>query len=130
MPKFRTFLSMALAVGLLSFAGTWTSPAAAEDCPRGFLDEQYCDRDGNLTADLPLDPADWVDPDTLVFAYTPVEDPPSTPMSGPTSSITWRGDRQEGAVLPGAVQRRPAGGACAPAACTWPASTPAASPWR
>ncbi|MGF1593666.1 MAG: phosphate/phosphite/phosphonate ABC transporter substrate-binding protein [Kiloniellaceae bacterium] len=75
MPKFRTFLSLALAVGLLSFAGTWTSPAVAEDCPRGFLDEQYCDRDGNLTADLPLDPAEWTDPDTLIFSYTPVEDP-------------------------------------------------------
>lgn len=49
--------------------------AAQEDCPRGTLDAQYCDRDGDLTADLPLDPAKWVDPDTIIFAYTPVEDP-------------------------------------------------------
>lgn len=48
---------------------------AQEDCPRGTLDERYCDRDGDLVADTPTDPADWVNPDTLVFTYTPVEDP-------------------------------------------------------
>ncbi len=48
---------------------------AAEDCARGFLDERYCDRDGNLTADLPLNDDEWVDPGTIVFSYTPVEDP-------------------------------------------------------
>ncbi|MEQ8354926.1 MAG: phosphate/phosphite/phosphonate ABC transporter substrate-binding protein [Kiloniellaceae bacterium] len=69
-------LAAALAVGLLSLAGGLASPAAAaEDCPRSFLDDQYCDRDGDLTADLPLDPAEWNDPDTLIFSYTPVEDP-------------------------------------------------------
>ncbi len=45
------------------------------DCPRGTLDKQYCDRDGDLTADLPTDPSEWVDPDSLIFAYIPVEDP-------------------------------------------------------
>ena len=50
--------------------------ASAATCPhRGTLDQQYCDRDYNQTADLPLDPKDWVNPDTLIFAYTPVEDP-------------------------------------------------------
>jgi phosphonate transport system substrate-binding protein len=48
---------------------------SAEDCYRGTLDKQYCDRDRDLVADLPLDPADWVDPDTIIFSYTPVEDP-------------------------------------------------------
>jgi phosphonate transport system substrate-binding protein len=48
---------------------------AQEDCPRGALDIAYCDRDGDLVADLPVDPADWADPDTLIFSYTPVEDP-------------------------------------------------------
>lgn len=48
---------------------------AAEDCPRGDLDERFCDRDGDLVADIPTDPSEWVDPDTLIFAYTPVEDP-------------------------------------------------------
>jgi len=75
MRKTRTFLSLFLAAGLIGFAGTLTTPAAAEDCPRSFLDERYCDRDGNLTADLPTDPSEWVDPDTIIFSYTPVEDP-------------------------------------------------------
>ncbi len=47
----------------------------AEDCFRGTLDDQYCDRNRDLVADLPLDPKDWVDPDTIIFSYTPVEDP-------------------------------------------------------
>lgn len=47
----------------------------AEDCPRGTLDERYCDRDGDLLADTPTDESKLVDPDTLIFAYTPVEDP-------------------------------------------------------
>ncbi len=39
------------------------------------LDARYTDADGDLIADIPTDPGDWVDPGTLVFAYTPVEDP-------------------------------------------------------
>ncbi|WPL15398.1 Phosphate-import protein PhnD precursor [Thiorhodovibrio winogradskyi] len=39
------------------------------------LDARYQDADGDLVADAPTDPGDWIDPDTLVFAYTPVEDP-------------------------------------------------------
>ncbi len=48
---------------------------AQENCPRGDLDKRFCDRDGDLIADIPQDPSKWIDPDTLVFAYTPVEDP-------------------------------------------------------
>ena len=59
----------ALAVFSFSFS------ASAAECPRGTLDSQYCDRDGDQTADLPLDKKDWSDPSTLIFAYTPVEDP-------------------------------------------------------
>jgi len=51
------------------------SDAVAEDCNRGTLDEAYCDRNFDQTADLPLDPKDWVNPDTIIFTYTPVEDP-------------------------------------------------------
>ncbi|MDH3639769.1 MAG: phosphate/phosphite/phosphonate ABC transporter substrate-binding protein [Gammaproteobacteria bacterium] len=47
----------------------------AAECPRGTLDDQYCDWDGDLTADLPARESDWVDPDTIIFSYTPVEDP-------------------------------------------------------
>ncbi len=50
--------------------------AAAQECPnRGTLDSQYCDRDHDLVADLPIDESQWVDPDTIIFSYTPVEDP-------------------------------------------------------
>jgi phosphonate transport system substrate-binding protein len=49
--------------------------ACAQDCPRGDLDKAYCDRDGDLVADTPSDPKQFVNPSTLIFAYTPVEDP-------------------------------------------------------
>ena len=39
------------------------------------MDPRYTDADGNLVADTPTDPKDWVDPKVLIFAYTPVEDP-------------------------------------------------------
>ena len=49
---------------------------AADDCKnRGTLDEMYCDENMDLVADSPKDPKDWKDPNTLVFTYTPVEDP-------------------------------------------------------
>lgn len=62
----------ALIAGTLLFAA---APATAEECPRGALDERFCDRDGDLIADTPTDASQLVDPDTLIFAYTPVEDP-------------------------------------------------------
>jgi len=49
--------------------------ASAADCPRGTLDKQYCDRNADLIADLPTDEKQWVNPDTIIFSYTPVEDP-------------------------------------------------------
>jgi phosphonate transport system substrate-binding protein len=61
----------ASAIALLSFGGA----ASAQDCPRGDLDARFCDVDGDLVADIPSDAADQIDPDTLIFAYTPVEDP-------------------------------------------------------
>ena len=54
---------------------TFSFAIQAADCPRGTLDARYCDRDNDLTADLPLDQSEWSDPSTLIFAYTPVEDP-------------------------------------------------------
>lgn len=58
-----------------SAAALLSTAAAAQDCPRGDLDSRYCDADGDLVADIPADESQWLDPDTLVFAYTPVEDP-------------------------------------------------------
>ncbi|WP_020593102.1 phosphate/phosphite/phosphonate ABC transporter substrate-binding protein [Kiloniella laminariae] len=51
------------------------STASAQDCPRGDLDTRFCDVDGDLIADTPTDASQWLDPETLIFAYTPVEDP-------------------------------------------------------
>lgn len=66
----------AMAAGL-AFGGMMlaAAPASAMECPRGTLDKQYCDRNNDLVADLPLDESKWVDPSTIIFSYTPVEDP-------------------------------------------------------
>jgi phosphonate transport system substrate-binding protein len=61
-------------VALAAAAFAW-GPAQAQDCPRGDLDERFCDADGDLIADIPTNPDELIDPDTLIFAYTPVEDP-------------------------------------------------------
>lgn len=39
------------------------------------LDARFQDKNGDLVADTPTDPSQQVDPSTLIFAYTPVEDP-------------------------------------------------------
>jgi len=70
---FRRFLTFGCAA-LLSVVGA-TAAAQQADCPRGALDARYCDRDGDLVADAPSNPRDLTDPSTLIFAYTPVEDP-------------------------------------------------------
>ncbi len=70
MPSFR--IALVLATSVL----TSTSILAQEACPnRGQLDTLYCDANNDLVADLPTEPRRLRDPGTLVFAYTPVEDP-------------------------------------------------------
>ncbi|PMR74508.1 phosphate/phosphite/phosphonate ABC transporter substrate-binding protein [Billgrantia endophytica] len=61
----RALLGTTLA-GALAFTAL---QASADLAPR------FTDSDGDLVADAPSDESQWVDPDTLVFAYTPVEDP-------------------------------------------------------
>ncbi|MET4128816.1 phosphate/phosphite/phosphonate ABC transporter substrate-binding protein [Roseovarius sp. MBR-6] len=39
------------------------------------LSDRFTDYDGDLIADIPEDQSQWLDPATLIFAYTPVEDP-------------------------------------------------------
>ncbi|MEP3329009.1 phosphate/phosphite/phosphonate ABC transporter substrate-binding protein [Sedimentitalea sp.] len=65
------------ATGLLAaIALTGSAAIAQEDCAeRGALDVMYCDANGDLVADAPTDASKLQDPSTLVFAYTPVEDP-------------------------------------------------------
>ena len=60
----------------LAFAAVFALSAAAQECKnRGDLDELYCDDNGDLVADTPKDPKKLKTPGTLVFTYTPVEDP-------------------------------------------------------
>jgi phosphonate transport system substrate-binding protein len=64
----------ALAAGLATLV--LAHAAAAQQCAnRGELDEMYCDENKDLVADPPKDQSKWKNPSTLVFTYTPVEDP-------------------------------------------------------
>ncbi len=67
-PMSRTLLSAAVAAALFT-AGT--SAVHAEFS----LGEGYTGNDGDMVVDIPEDASQWLAPDTLVFAYTPVEDP-------------------------------------------------------
>ena len=60
-----------LLVAAAAAAFAFSTSASAEFT----LDSRYTDADGDLIADIPTDAADQVDPGTLIFAYTPVEDP-------------------------------------------------------
>lgn len=74
--SFQQGSSRLLATLMLSLGLVMPVAQAQDDsCPHGDLDPMYCDRDGNLVADLPVDESQWANPDTLIFAYTPVEDP-------------------------------------------------------
>ena len=72
MSLLKTLLKTATVIGIaVSF-----TPAAHASCSnQGTLDARYCDADKDLIADIPTDASQWADPDTLIFAYTPVEDP-------------------------------------------------------
>jgi len=67
-------LSSILGASMLALM-SYGSQVSAAECQRGDLDERFCDVDGDLIADIPSDPSQQIDPDTLIFAYTPVEDP-------------------------------------------------------
>jgi phosphonate transport system substrate-binding protein len=60
---------------LLAAAGSAPAFSQAASANRGTLDVRYCDENRDLIADQPKDPKAWQDPATLVFSYTPVEDP-------------------------------------------------------
>lgn len=67
----RAVISVVLGLGL----GFGLPSHAQTACPHGALDKRYCDADNDMVADAPTNPKDFLDPDTLIFAYTPVEDP-------------------------------------------------------
>lgn len=62
---------MKLFAAALALSAAFILPAQAQFV----LDSRFTDADGDLIADIPTDAADLVDPDTLIFTYTPVEDP-------------------------------------------------------
>jgi phosphonate transport system substrate-binding protein len=67
--RLASFCLFAMALGI-------AAPAQAQQCEnRGTLDARYCDANRDLLADTPTDVGKQKDPDTLVFSYTPVEDP-------------------------------------------------------
>ncbi len=67
------------ALCLLALTGGLAGPAAVlaqDSCKsRGELDQSYCDENHDLVADAPRDVKKLKNPGTLVFAYTPIEDP-------------------------------------------------------
>lgn len=69
----KVLLSATLFAGFAVVSTSVWSQAACKN--RGELDVNYCDENGDLVADLPKDPKKWKNPSTLVWAYTPVEDP-------------------------------------------------------
>jgi phosphonate transport system substrate-binding protein len=58
---------------LVTLTAVWLAALAA--APSHALDQRFTDADGDLVADAPKDPKQFVDPPVLVFSYTPVEDP-------------------------------------------------------
>jgi phosphonate transport system substrate-binding protein len=72
----RNLLGLAYPFAFAALAGL-ALPATAQDAckSRGELDAMYCDDNGDLTADTPKDAAKLKNPNTIVFTYTPVEDP-------------------------------------------------------
>ncbi|AHV92877.1 phosphate/phosphite/phosphonate ABC transporter substrate-binding protein [Bordetella holmesii] len=56
-------------------AGSHTAFAADTCSNRGDLDVMYCDANKDLVADTPTEASKLKTPSTLVFTYTPVEDP-------------------------------------------------------
>jgi phosphonate transport system substrate-binding protein len=73
----RTVWAGLVSLGILACLVALAAPAAAADpCKnRGDLDSRFCDDDGDLLADTPKDASKWLDPGTLIFSYTAVEDP-------------------------------------------------------
>jgi phosphonate transport system substrate-binding protein len=72
----RSFLAAAALTALATAHAPAAQAQQAAACAhRGALDDAYCDENRDLVADTPTDASRLRDPSTLVFAYTPVEDP-------------------------------------------------------
>lgn len=71
----RSFKSLSTSLIVGAVFAVMAMPSIAAECPRGDLDKRFCDRNGDLVADTPADKSKWLNPSTLIFSYTPVEDP-------------------------------------------------------
>jgi phosphonate transport system substrate-binding protein len=72
--KLTTCMSIIAAIAVTTMGASLG--AYAQECKhRGDLDPMYCDENKDLVADTPKDSKKWKNPSTLVFTYTPVEDP-------------------------------------------------------
>jgi len=72
-PLLKRALPALAGLALLFLAG---GVYAADACKhRGELDVMYCDDNNDMVADVPTDSKKWKNPSTIVFTYTPVEDP-------------------------------------------------------
>ncbi|MEP7156339.1 MAG: phosphate/phosphite/phosphonate ABC transporter substrate-binding protein [Betaproteobacteria bacterium] len=61
---------------VIALAAFGAGVANAQECKhRGDLDTMYCDENKDMVADTPTDPKKLKNPNTIVFTYTPVEDP-------------------------------------------------------
>ena len=67
---------MKMLAALFALATACSAVFAQDTCShRGDLDPQYCDENRDMVADPPKDAKRYKNPNTLVFTYTPVEDP-------------------------------------------------------
>ena len=60
-----------LILSVLLFSGF----VMAAEIDQSDLAAEFVDYDGDLVADLPADESEWINPDTIIFSYTPVEEP-------------------------------------------------------
>jgi phosphonate transport system substrate-binding protein len=71
----RSFSACSAALMLIGSLLAGSAVAQTSCANRGDLDQRYCDEDGDLVADRPKDAKALQNPSTLIFSYTPVEDP-------------------------------------------------------
>ena len=71
----RVFRYLAAAMFVAGAFNTTAANAADACSNRGELDSMYCDANKDMVADVPADSKKWKNPSTIVFTYTPVEDP-------------------------------------------------------
>jgi len=72
MSVIRSLIAAAAIAGALAATPIFAADACAN---RGDLDTMYCDANKDMVADVPTDSKKWKNPSTIVFTYTPVEDP-------------------------------------------------------